>query len=149
MFLEHGGNPNSPNGREETCLHSICRRSDNPRLRLDIMETLLAWRGEPVGTGSEGLGTESPPADALLLPPPAPPADATSAVPPPPPLQKLPSAPLLLPAETVSVNHTDVDGNSAAHYASARYRPAPIGPPHRAPNDPLPTSPRRRSGPRM
>jgi ankyrin repeat protein len=128
VFLEHGGNPNSPNGREETCLHSICRRSDNPRLRLEIMETLLAWRGEPVGTGSEGFGTVSPPADALLLPP-APPADAGSGLPPP-PLQKLPStAPLLLPAETVSVNHTDVDGNSAAHYASARCRPEPIGPP--------------------
>lgn len=53
IFLERGGNPNSPNGREETCLHSICRRGDNPKLRLDIMETLLQWKGDVGGDSGD------------------------------------------------------------------------------------------------
>jgi hypothetical protein len=45
IFLTHGGNPNSANGKGETCLHSICRRPDNSSLRLVIMNTLLDWKG--------------------------------------------------------------------------------------------------------
>ena len=74
VFLEHGGNPNFANGREETCLHSICLHPDNRLLRLEVMNSLLLWRST---VGEDG---EEP--------------------------------------ESVSVNHVDIDGNAAVHYAS-------------------------------
>jgi hypothetical protein len=74
IFLEHGGNPNSTNGREETCLHSICRHPGDSLLRLDVMNTLLQWRSSQHEDGEE--------------------------------------------PECVSINHVDIDGNAAVHYAS-------------------------------
>lgn len=74
IFLEHGGNPNSANGREETCLHSICHHSGDSLLRLDVMNTLLLWRSSQHEDGEE--------------------------------------------PECVSINHVDIDGNAAVHYAS-------------------------------
>ena len=97
IFLEHGGNPTSPNGREETCLHSICRRGDNPRLRLEIMEMLLEWRGEQsssLTTGGKSSGDED---------------SSTSQ----------PVVEVLGEPEMVSINHADLDGNGAVHYAAA------------------------------
>ena len=79
LFLEHGGNPNSANGREETCLHSICHRGDNSIGRLEIMDELLLWRSVPI----ECVGDEG---NEVL--------------------------------ESVSINHVDIDGNAAVHYAS-------------------------------
>jgi Ankyrin repeat len=75
VFLEHGGNPNSANGREETCLHSICHHPDNAALRLEVMNNLLLWRSADVEDGEE--------------------------------------------PESVSINHVDIDGNAAVHYASS------------------------------
>ena len=75
IFLEHGGNPNTANGRGETCLHSICHRPENARLRLQVMDHLLLWRGAIAETGET--------------------------------------------VESVSINHVDVDGNAAVHYASS------------------------------
>lgn len=74
IFLEHGGNPNSANGREETCLHSICHHPGDSLLRLDVMNTLLQWRSSQHEDGEE--------------------------------------------PECVSINHVDIDGNAAVHYAS-------------------------------
>ena len=75
VFLEHGGNPNSANGREETCLHSICQHPDNAALRLEVMNNLLLWRSSEAEDGEE--------------------------------------------PECVSINHVDIDGNAAVHYASS------------------------------
>lgn len=75
VFLEHGGNPNSANGREETCLHSICHHPDNASLRLEVMNNLLLWRSSEAEDGEE--------------------------------------------PESVSINHVDIDGNAAVHYASS------------------------------
>ena len=75
IFLEHGGNPNSANGREETCLHSICHHPGDSLLRLDVMNTLLQWRSSQNEDGEE--------------------------------------------PECVSINHVDIDGNAAVHYASS------------------------------
>ena len=75
IFLEHGGNPNTANGRGETCLHSICHRPENARLRLQVMDHLLLWRGMITENGET--------------------------------------------VESVSINHVDVDGNAAVHYASS------------------------------
>jgi Ankyrin repeat len=75
VFLEHGGNPNSANGREETCLHSICHHPDNAAMRLEVMNNLLLWRSADVEDGEE--------------------------------------------PESVSINHVDIDGNAAVHYASS------------------------------
>jgi hypothetical protein len=44
VFLLHGGNPNHLNGRQETCLHSVCSRSDVPEKRLKLLETFMDWR---------------------------------------------------------------------------------------------------------
>jgi ankyrin repeat protein len=56
IFLEHGGNPNTANGREETSLHSICHNPDNPHLRLVVMNDLLKWRSLE---GEDGCQPES------------------------------------------------------------------------------------------
>ena len=75
IFLEHGGNPNTANGRGETCLHSVCHRPENARLRLEVMDRLLLWRSIIAEDG-----------DTI---------------------------------ESVSINHVDIDGNAAVHYASS------------------------------
>ena len=48
LFIDHGGNPNSPNGREESSIHCLCRRSDSPRERCELLEMMLSWQGPEI-----------------------------------------------------------------------------------------------------
>ena len=43
IFLQHGGNPNTLNGRLQTSLHSICLNNDQTECRLRILNILLQW----------------------------------------------------------------------------------------------------------
>jgi len=73
LFLNHGGNPNLTNGRDETCLHCICNKSNKLWVRYEILQLLINWKGNEIDGKYEGL----------------------------------------------SINHVDVDGNSALHYAAS------------------------------
>lgn len=47
-FVEHGGSPNVLDSNNESCLHSLCRRSDRSEVRRRIMEFMLTWHGKVI-----------------------------------------------------------------------------------------------------
>jgi len=53
LFLDHGGNPNSPNSRDETSIHCICNRSDLNDVRYELLLILLDWKGLQIDGISE------------------------------------------------------------------------------------------------
>lgn len=44
LFLEHGGNPDEPNGHDQTSLHSVCMKGDLVDKRTIILDNLMGWR---------------------------------------------------------------------------------------------------------
>jgi len=52
-FLKHGGNPNSPNAKDETCIHAVCAQSDRAQIRFELLNLFLKWKGPPIDGVSE------------------------------------------------------------------------------------------------
>lgn len=98
IFIEKGGQPSSLNARQQTCLHSVCSRPDNPELRLEILELFLKWRSGKAACTNPPLGDKK---DEIVTNEETDGAISSD--------QK---------EEMVSVNRVDVDGNAALHYAS-------------------------------
>jgi len=48
LFLDHGGNPNIANGREETSFHCVCQRPDSPEKRAELLSVMLNWKGPEI-----------------------------------------------------------------------------------------------------
>lgn len=86
ILINKGGCPNTPNKKDQTCLHSVCSRSDNSDLRYELLERIINWRPQAVADMSQ-ISTKS---NNKYIP----------------------------GTEIVSVNHVDIDGNSAIHYAA-------------------------------
>lgn len=60
IFLLHGGNPNTLNAKQETCLHSLCRRGDLAEKRDRVLTLFLRWSMEVVDSEfSERKHTET------------------------------------------------------------------------------------------
>lgn len=53
LFLNYGGNPNETNGHDQTCLHSVCMKSEPVEKRLVMLERLLEWRGDHSSSGED------------------------------------------------------------------------------------------------